>query len=82
MTSRNAGRPHAVAIGERLTLARKVKRYEVEHVACKSGIGARSILRIECGEVLARTTTLQRIAPVLEVDLDWLELGIGKGPNR
>lgn len=78
----NTSRHHALAIGARVRQAREAKRYEREQLALRSGITASSLRRIEHGAVLARTSTLLRIAPMLGVDLDWLELGTGKGPNH
>lgn len=77
----NARHPIAVAIGVRLRQAREAKRFELTHVALETKVSYRSLQLIENGTTLARTTTLEKIAPVLEVDLDWLELGTGKGPS-
>jgi len=73
--------PHAVALGMRVAQARKALRYGPFFLAHKAGVDIRCLRKIENGITLAQHLTIQKLAGALEVDIDWLEVGVGRGPK-
>ncbi|MFQ7401671.1 MAG: helix-turn-helix domain-containing protein, partial [Neglectibacter sp.] len=62
--------------GERLRAARISKGMTQKEVGEKCGIAEPTIRRYELGKLNPKLETLQRIAAVLHVDVNWLKTGV------
>lgn len=69
-------------VGERLKHARKIKGLTLNDIKANSGVSTGNLSEIENNKVLPSTPTLISICRILDISIDWLLTGEGRGPDE
>lgn len=72
----------AAGLAQRLVVARNARGWSQERLAEESGIARRTIAALEGQEHTGHFATVEHLADVLQVSLDWLAWDLGEMIRR